>query len=96
MKHDTHSAADEAIPFTTGVGRECLNGSRSLLVVVVVESSSELRFVLDEVRMYFMPSYVVKNAPAACCVNIYSLSNDFHEIVNLQEGIVAITTLHSP
>lgn len=28
MKHDTHSAAEEAIPFMTGVGRECVNGSR--------------------------------------------------------------------
>ena len=62
MKHDTHSAAEEARPFMTSVGRECLNGRR-LLVGGVVESF-ELCFVVDELRMYFMPSYVVKNAPA--------------------------------
>lgn len=61
MKHDTHSAAEEAMPFMTGVGRECLNGG-GLMVVVV--ASFELCFVVDEFRMYFIPSYVVKNAPA--------------------------------
>lgn len=60
MKHDTHSAAEEAMPFMTGVGRECLNGRRLLVVV----RSLELCFVAAEFRMYFMPSYVVKNAPA--------------------------------
>lgn len=28
MKQDTHSATDDAIPLTTGVGKEWLNGSR--------------------------------------------------------------------
>lgn len=64
MKQDTHSAAEEAMPFITGVGRECLNGSK-----LVVEASLELCFVADELRMCFIPSYVVKNAPAKCRVN---------------------------
>lgn len=61
MKHDTHSAAEEAMPFMTGVGRECLNGRR----LVVVESL-ELFLVAAAFKIYFMPSYVVKNAPAGC------------------------------
>lgn len=62
MKHDTHSAIEEAMLFMTGAGRECLNGKR--LPPVVVESLEFL--VAAEFRMCFMPSYVVKNAPAEC------------------------------
>lgn len=75
MKHDKHSAAEEAMPFITGVGRECLNGRK-----LVVDESLELCFVADELRMCFIPSYVVKNAPAKCRVNYYSSNNDFHRI----------------
>lgn len=67
MKHDTHSAAEEAMPLITGAGRECLNERK--LLGVVVEESLKFCCVVDELRIYFMPSYVVKNAPAIYGVN---------------------------
>lgn len=56
MKHETHSAAEEASPLMTGVGR--VNGRGFL----TIEPSPS--FVASECRMCLTPSYVVKKAPA--------------------------------
>lgn len=56
MKHDTDSAAEDAMAWTTGVGSECVNGRR-LFSGFGDEEEAEL-------RTYLIPSYVVKNAPA--------------------------------
>lgn len=70
MKHDTASAVEEAIALIIGLGSECVNGRRKLVLEVCVKYSDlcPVAFVLvdESCKAHFIASYVVKNAPAIC------------------------------
>jgi hypothetical protein len=56
MKQETHSAVEDAIACTTGVGRECVNGRRFFAGFEEYDAA--------ELSVCLMHSYVVKKAPA--------------------------------